>query len=196
MVRPPSRGSTHTDISLPDSLFSKVSEGSEIQSPISEPDLTSSDALAWGGPYWEKGFAEPLGSSNELAPTQREQPRFNTGERLSDLCVYLPLTPWLPQPYPTTERHALKSRRWVTPRPPRSCPYRMQRILLWLKRGKIQHVSYAGPQAHWHYPILSRDRSRRMSRHKSVTMQNTNLDKAVSASGNGWVDFAGSTHEY
>lgn len=48
MARRPSQGSTTTDISLPDSLFSKLSGGSETESSINEPARTSGDALARG----------------------------------------------------------------------------------------------------------------------------------------------------
>ena len=48
MTRYPSRGATHTDISLPDSLFSKLSEGSEAEDSINEPARMSNDAPVRG----------------------------------------------------------------------------------------------------------------------------------------------------
>jgi len=47
MKRPPSQESILTDTSLPDSLFSKLSEASEAESHITEPPRTSPDVLAW-----------------------------------------------------------------------------------------------------------------------------------------------------
>ena len=46
MKRPPSQESTLTDTSLPDSLFSKLSEASEAESHITEPPRTSADVPA------------------------------------------------------------------------------------------------------------------------------------------------------
>ena len=47
MKRPPSQESTLTNTSLPDSLFTKLSEASEAESNITEPPRTSADVLAW-----------------------------------------------------------------------------------------------------------------------------------------------------
>jgi len=64
-----------------------------FQSSTSGSEATFRPRLNRGNssPYRVKGFAESNGSNHTLAPTQREQPRSDTGEWSSSLSIYLPL---------------------------------------------------------------------------------------------------------
>ena len=61
---------------------------SRSSTPGSEGTVRPRPILNNSSPYRNKGFAESSGSSQTLAAPQREQPRSDTGEQLSSLCVY------------------------------------------------------------------------------------------------------------
>ena len=90
---------------------------------------------------------------------------------------------WLPQLCLTTKRHTLRNRRqlvnsWL----PRSRLDPMQRRLLYLTRGTIQHVNHADPSVCCRCIILSHGPSRQML---SMTVLSRKIDlKAHSISDN------------
>ena len=90
MIRPPSQESTPTDVSSPDSLFSKISEVSEAESPITEPPRKSTDALAWDS-HSRGGITDALPADHVCELKQRPAPPSQLADTLTLDTSQLPL---------------------------------------------------------------------------------------------------------